>query len=275
MTYSNYHSRRTPGFLRYIADLLRFRHLCWNLVGSDLRARFRRSRLGILWAVIQPLAFSLLIAWAWGVIFKSQSYWDYAVYVFSGMLVWEYVSNTFVGAMESLTGSVGYLRQARIPFFVFQARVPLTGVVVFCAGQLGLFGMVGALQLFPAPGIHLLYLAAYPVVLVAVLTPAAIILSILGAKFRDLKHIVQIGLQAVFFVSPVMLDRSVFLDERLTILQYLNPMVPLLDMLRGPLFDGRVWSTESMVTIAIWGGALWIFAFTYAVRSGRRLVFAL
>jgi lipopolysaccharide transport system permease protein len=275
MSYSNYQIRKVPGFVRYISDLLRFRHLCWNLVGSDLRARFRRSRLGILWAVIQPLSFSLLIAWAWGTIFQQQSYWEYTVYVFAGMLVWDYVGNTLLGSMDSLVSSVGYLRQARVPFFIFQARVPLTGTVVFVAGLFGLLGLVAALQMFPALGLHLLLIPAFPLVLIAFFLPVAVIFSVLGARFRDMRHIVGIGMQALFFVSPVMLDRSLFLGDRLGILQYANPIVPLLDMIRGPVLDGRVWSNQEMLVVGIWGLSLWAAAFVVAMRAGRKLVFAL
>src|SRR5579871_5700577 len=131
MSYANYHSRKMPAPLRYVADLFRYRHLCWNLVGSDLRARFRRSYLGILWAIIQPLAYSLVIAWAWGAIFHAPNYWSFAVYVFSGMLVWEYFNSTLIVSLDGLISAIGYLRQSRIPFFVFQLRVPLTAAVIF------------------------------------------------------------------------------------------------------------------------------------------------
>lgn len=275
MSYSNYHSRRVPSFVRYLADLFRFRHLCWNLVGSDLRARFRRTKLGVLWAVIQPLSFALLIAWAWGAIFQSQGYWDYAVYVFAGILVWEYIGNTVNGSMDALTGAVGYLRQARIPFFVFQARVPLSGFVVFLAGIVGLLLMVAALQKFPEPGPHLFLIAAYPFLLVAVFMPLAIVFSVLGAMFRDLRHIVQIALQALFFVSPVMIDRTVFASERLSVLQYANPMVPLLDMLRGPVLDGRMWTNQEVFIVSSWAAGFWALALLVGMRANRKLVFAL
>lgn len=275
MSYSNYQSRRVPGFVRYLADLMRFRHLCFNLVASDLRSRFRRSRLGILWAVIQPLSYALLIAWAWGTIFQSKTYWEFAVYVFSGMLVWEYVQNAINGSLDALTNAVGYLRQSRVPFFVFQARVPLAGTVTFLAGVLGLLVMLGILQMFPAPGLHLLLLLAYPLVLIAFFLPIAVIFSVIGAKFRDLKHIVQISMQALFFISPIMIDRHFFTEDRLSVLQYANPLVPLLDMLRGPLLEGRMWTVQELVVVGTWGGTIWLVCFFVAIRASRKIVFAL
>lgn len=275
MSYSNYQSRKLPGFVRYLADLMRFRHLCWNLVASDLRSRFRRSRIGVLWAVIQPLAYSLLIAWAWGTIFKSQTYWEFALFVFSGMLVWDYVSTVINVSMDGLTGAVGYLRQSRVPFLVFQARVPLSSIVTFVFGLVGFLVLQAALQMTPPPGPHLLLVLAYPAVLIAFFLPVAVIFSVLGAQLRDLRHIVQICLQAVFFLSPVMIERHFFSDTRLAVLQYANPVVPLLDMLRAPLIEARWWTQQEMLVVSCWGAGLWIVCVLVSARAGRKIVFAL
>lgn len=275
MSYSNYQSRKIPGFVQYAADLLRYRHLCWNLVGSDIRSRFRRSYLGILWAVIQPLAYSLLIAWAWGSIFKAANYWEFAVYVFSGMLVWEYFANTLIGSLEGLTGAVGYIRQARIPLFVFQARVPFSGLVTFLCALVGLALMLAALQMLPPIGVHLLLIPAFIGMMVMFMLPVSVIFSVLGAQLRDLKHIMGLAIQALFFLSPVMLSRATLDQPHLAILKYLNPMVPLLDMFRAPVLHGTMWNEQSVIIVCVWGAALWVIAFIVAARAGRRIVFAI
>jgi lipopolysaccharide transport system permease protein len=280
MSYANYHSRRVPSFISYMANLLRYRHLCWNLVGSDLRSRFRRSYLGILWAIIQPLGYSLIIAWAWGTIFGAANYWSFAVYVYSGMLVWEYFQNCVNGSLDGLMNAVGYLRQARIPLFVFQLRVPLTGLVTLFFGLIGLFLMMGALSLFglfsfPAPGLHLLLLPAFFGVLVLFMTPVAMIFSVLGAQLRDLKHIMSLVLQVLFFLSPVMMTRNMLDTPQLEILKTINPMVPILDMLRDPLLHGQYWSQQAGLTVSLWGAGLWIAAAIVAGRAGRKVVFAI
>ena len=275
MSYANYQSRALPDFVRYIADLMRYRHLCWNLVGSDLRARFRRSKLGILWAVIQPLGYSLIIAWAWGVIFKVSNYWAFATYVYSGMLVWDFFSNTVMGGLDGLIGATGYLRQARIPLLVFQTRVPLSGGVNFLFGMIGLGVMMTALQLWSAPGPHLLLVPASLLFLLLFLLPLTIVLSILGTQFRDLKHIMGLALQALFFLSPVMIQREFLNSKELAVLKYVNPLVPLIDLFRAPLLQGDYWRTDAIITICIWISVMWTLAIILSTNIGRRVVFSL
>jgi lipopolysaccharide transport system permease protein len=275
MSYANYHSRQAPAFLGYLAALLRYRHLCWNLVGSDLRSRFRRSYLGILWAVIQPLGYSLVIAWAWGTLFGSQSFWSFCIYVFSGMLVWEYFQNTINISLETLLNSSGYLRQARIPLFIFQLRVPMTGMVTLTTGLLGLMVLETVLGMMPPPGLHLLLIPAFLVILLAFMTPLAIIFSVLGAQLRDLKHIMGLILQALFFLSPVMMARNVIDMPHLAVLNFINPLVSLLDLLRDPLLHGLYWKQQTLITVSIWGAALWALAGVLAAQAGRKLVFSI
>ena len=275
MSYANYHTQKLPAPLRYLADLLRYRHLCWNLVGSDLRSRFRRSKLGILWAVLQPLGYSLVIAWAWGAIFHDSDYWGFAIYVFAGMLVWEYFTNTVMVSLEGLMAAVGYLRQSRIPFLVFQARVPLTGLVIFCNGLLGLFILMLVLGRFPMPGQHLLLLPIYIAILPMFMLPLAIIASVVGAQMRDLKHIMTLALQALFFLSPVMMKHEAMDPGRLAFLRHANPIVPLLDMLRDTVMYSKMWDPGDVITVSVWGAILWAVAGVVAMRSGRKIVFAI
>lgn len=272
--YVNYHGRWASPAIRYISDLLRYRHLCWNLVGSDLRSRFRRSYLGLFWAMLQPIGYSLVIAWAWHTIFKSEDFWAFGLYVFSGMLVWEYFSTTTMSSLDSLINSAGYLRQARVPLFVFQIRAPLSGIVIFYIGVAGLLLMQLALGKLPPLGLHLLLIPAYGIVLLAFFIPVALLLSVVGTQLRDLKHIMTLGIQVLFFLSPVMMDRGMMDQGQLIILTFLNPLVPLIDMIRDPALYGVLWQRSDVISIAIWTALIWFVAIVTMARTGRKVVFA-
>ena len=62
MSYRNYLIAPPKAFNppRYVQELLRYRHLSVNLMASDIRSRFRRSRLGVLWAIIQPMVYAMV-----------------------------------------------------------------------------------------------------------------------------------------------------------------------------------------------------------------------
>lgn len=275
MTYVNIRQRQMPFVIRYVGDLLAYRHLAFSLVGSDLRSRFRRSQVGILWAIIQPLAFSMMIALVWGSVFNTDSYWQFAVYVFSGMIVWEYFTSVVSVSQDALINAEGYLKQTRVPFFIFQVRTPLTSMVVFLLGVVGLQILILTLEELPPIGEHVFLIPVFPVVLLLFAIPLATILSIASTQFRDIKYISQILVQALFFVSPVMIGREILARPELEFLAYLNPMVPLIGLFRAPIIDGAMWGQTELFTMVAWIFGLWVLAIYMSVRAGRRLIFAI
>ena len=275
MSYVNYNVRQFPFVIRYVADLVRFRHLCWNLAGSDLRSRFRRSRLGILWATIQPLTFSLMIAFVWGSIFQAEDYWSFAAYVFSGMLVWEYFSTTTLGALDALSNSSGYLRQQRIPFLIFQLRGPIVSSVIFIAGFVGLVILLTAIGELPPLGLHLLLVPATLGIAFMFMLPMSILMSVAGTQYRDLRYITTLLLQAMFFLTPVMLKRDFLEKPPLDLLNFINPAVPLFNLFRAPILYGEYWNVRDLLVILCWIAGMWVAAIAVSVIFGRRVVFAL
>lgn len=275
MSYVNVQGRRRPFVVRYAADLLSFRHLAWNLVGSDLRSRFRRSYLGVLWAIIQPLCFALTIAAVWRSVFNMPDYWDFAIYLFSGILLWDYFSSTVLVSQDSFSAAEGYLRQTRIPLFVFQIRAPLTGMVVLIFGIMGLFGLQAVLGKFPPPGLHLLLIPAFLALFLMFAFGISMICSVVGTQFRDMKYISAVVVQGLFFLSPVMLDRGILTRPELSFLQFVNPMTPMIDLFRAPVLRGELWPPQELYTALIWIAALWVAGLILSARTGRRIVFAL
>ncbi len=276
MGYVNIQNGRKESFLGgYFGDLLKYRHLAFNLVSSDLRARFRRSYFGILWAVAQPLAFSLVLGYVWGSLFRYESVWEFALYIFCGMLIWEYFSTNVLVSQEAIIGAEGYLRQARIPFLAFQLRTPMSAMVILWAGCVGLLIFMAALGKLPPLGPHLLQAPAYFALLFLFMAPLSISLSILGVRFRDLRYMSIIAVQALFFVSPVMLGREMLEKPELAFLKLGNPMVPLIDMFRALTIDARMWRMSELVTLGAWIAGLWVVAIVLASTNSRKLVYAL
>lgn len=275
MSYVNVQDRRLPFVLRYLGDLMTYRHLCWNLVTSDLRSRFRRTQLGVLWAVIQPLVMALLIAAVWGALQRSVTYWEFALYVFTGQVAFELFSTAFGGGQYALVHAAGFVKQARIPFFIFQLRIMLSAVVMFFFALIGVFLFAVASGQPPAFGPNLLLIPAYVVVAVLFCVPIIIIMSIVGALFRDVGHISVLIERAIFLLSPVMLPREILDQPQLKFLEFVNPIVPFLDMFRDPVMYGKLWDPQDVVVMSIWIVGLWGIALTTAISSGRRVVFAI
>jgi lipopolysaccharide transport system permease protein len=275
MSYVNDQYGRLPGAIRYLAALIAYRHLCWNLVGSNLRARFRRSHLGILWALLQPLAVAMMIAAVWGGLHQKATFWEFAAYIFTGFVVFELFSNSFQTGQDSLASASGFVRQARIPFLIFQVRTVLTALVVFLVALPGALLVAGVVTGGANIGPQLVLVPAFLGVAFFFMLPIVITMSIVGAMFRDVRHISQLVERALFLMSPVMLPREILEQPQLRFLEFVNPLVSFIDMFRDPILYGKFWNTQDMIVISIWIAIFWVVAIYAATSVGRKIVFAL
>src|SRR5688572_26566963 len=106
--YSEFDSTEHKGldiFLRRnLHDLILYRHAIYNFITSKLRARYRRSAIGFLWSLLNPLFTMTIMAIVFSSIFQS-SITNFSIYLFSGLLPWTLISNSVLtGSMSIILG---------------------------------------------------------------------------------------------------------------------------------------------------------------------------
>lgn len=249
----------------YIADVWRARHFWWHLALADLRTRWRRSFLGALWSILQPLGMTLLLTAVFSRIFGSDVT-KYAPYIFSGMITWEYVVSTVTNGSLAFVQADAYIRQTRRPLAIYTLRSALTGIMVFALASTGL--VIWSLLVMPENfgWTWLAALAIFPLLL-ATGWGVASFLAYFATRFRDIPHALGLVMQALWFVSPVYFEADVFRKAGLAALVDWNPVYHLLEIVRAPLLRGE-WPTAANFAWALglaagFGLAAWL--------AGRRL----
>lgn len=259
-----------------LAELWRYRHLCLHLANADLQSRFRRSALGVVWALIHPLAFTLLYALVLSNVFK-QDFLSFSVYVFAGLILWDVIASSLTLGSHSIINAAGYLKQSPIPMILFPIRTCLTIMFVFLIGVLSfaIFVVIGSVLFGLAAGITLNWLWALPVAfaLFFFAVPLAAITAHLNVHFRDTQQVLVILTQAIWFSSPVFFAREIFDAPELRLWATINPVVAFCDVFRDPLVYGRMPERADWIVIAVWIVVAWISAAWVSAASGRKAVF--
>src|SRR5262245_15775163 len=99
-------------------ELFRYRDLIWALVARDLKVRYRRSVIGFMWSMLQPLLTLSVMTIVFSFMFKFELY-NYPVYALSGILFWNFFSQSIVASMNSLKGHAHVLQKLPVPMAVF------------------------------------------------------------------------------------------------------------------------------------------------------------
>jgi lipopolysaccharide transport system permease protein len=233
----------------YLLGIYESRYFWIHLAFADLRSKWRRSFLGVAWSIIQPLGMTMLLAVVFGRLFH-QNIVDYAPYILSGMITWDFFTSTLTGGSLSFVQADAYIKQNRHPLAIYTLRTTLTSLIVLMMASLSLFGWVLVMspQMFGWS-----WLAAplmFPMAALIV-WPLATCLAYIGARFRDLPHALALIMTAMYFVSPIYFDVKLFRSGGLDALVDYNPIYHLLEILRAPLLRGEWPSAANFSMCAI------------------------
>lgn len=217
-------------------ELYRYRDLVFTLVARDLKVRYRRSALGFLWTMLQPLLYMLVLHLVFSSIFRYEVD-NYPVYALAGLLFWNFFQQTIVSSMNSLRGNAQLLRKVAVPAEVFPLATVLSGVVNLLLATVPLFliMVVTGHSFTPA----LLFLPVSMVIAALFTLGAGLLLSPMAVFFGDVVELVGVLLQLLFFLTPVMYPLSI-IPERLAWAVRFNPMRSVLEVFRDPIFYGKV-----------------------------------
>ena len=229
-------AQRPPPFVDELIQLLRYRDLIWLMVGNILKNRYKRSMLGIFWMLLNPLLQTIVLAVAFGALFKS-ALPHYPVYLLSGLLAWSFMTQTTQYTMGVMATGSGLLKRIYIPRATYVVAVVGNGLINFLISILPLALIVLALR-HPLSA-SWLFLPVSILLLTVFTLGLALLLSTASVFFNDSIDIYQIVVQAGFFLTPIMYPPSV-LPETLSGWMVLNPFFLMIELFRTPIYASAV-----------------------------------
>lgn len=232
----------------YLKQVWAARYFWWNLAMSDLRSRWRRSFFGVLWSILQPLGLTALLALVFSRLFHADI-GAYAPYILSGVIFWEFVGASLTNGALCFVQAEPYIKQCKHPLAIYPLRIVLGAMVVMMMGAVPL--VIWALVTMPQ-NFGLCWIAVLSFVPLAALTawPLSTLMAYTGVRFRDLPHAMGLILQALWFVSPVYFEESLFRRGGLGLLVDVNPIYHFLQLLRAPLLQGA-WPTAANYAVVV------------------------
>lgn len=229
-------ANRPPSVIDEFIQLVRYRNLVFLLVENILKNRYKRSVLGIFWMLLNPLLQTIVLTIAFGTIFKS-SLPNYAVYLLTGLLAWNFVTQTTQYAMSTMAYGGGLLKKIYIPRATYIVAAVGNGFINLLVS----IGSLVIIIVFLAHPITVawLFLPVSILILTIFALGFALLLSTASVFFTDTIDIYQVLVQALFFLTPIMYPPSI-LPTELGQLLGLNPFVILIEIFRIPIYDNHL-----------------------------------
>jgi len=244
-----------------IGDVWRHRELLYLLAWRDYKVRYRQTIIGIAWAIFQPLMAMLAFVFIFGKFNQiTDNGINYALFVYSGLVIWQFFSNSVSEASTSLVQSSQMITKIYFPRII----VPLAKIVTqFIDLGLSLVILAALMIYFHSFPTFVGLISVIPIVILLGIVSASIgiILSAFNVKYRDVQYALPYFIQMGLFFSPVIYS-SASLGKYQWLLN-LNPITGIINAFRSALFSLPVsWTSigiSCLITLMLFMAGMYYF----------------
>jgi ABC-type polysaccharide/polyol phosphate export permease len=254
--------------MRKVAEIYRYRELLKNLTINELKLRYRRSALGFLWTMLNPLLTMIVLSLVFSTVMRFNIK-DYTVLLLAGLLPWLFFSQSVTNSLMSVVAKGDLLKKVYFP----KALIPLSAVLAcllnFLLSLVPLFIVVAVLGHTVSPAMVFLPVAVVLMTLFA--CGFAFLFSCLNVFFRDFTHMTDVLLSAWFYLSPIIYRVDMVPDQFRAAFHW-NPMLYLLECFRIPIYDGRFPPAHVVSIAAASAVVAFVAGFAIFVRFERHFI---
>jgi ABC-type polysaccharide/polyol phosphate export permease len=219
------------------------------MVRRDILTRYKRSVLGVAWTMLNPLGISIVLAVVFSSVFGGADK-SYPVYVLSGLIAWNFFSQTTNAAIVNLVWGGGLLNRIYIPRTVFAVSAIGTGLVNLL---LSLVPLIIVMLFFNIPLTPSLLILPIPILFLAMFSLGlGLFISSLAIYYSDVAEMYQIVLMAWFYLSPVIFTDDFLPPQVLAVIKIVNPMYHLINLFRAPIYEGRIPDLTEFLVSGLW-----------------------
>ena len=262
--------------MSYGRELIATRELLLNLTMREVKGQYRRTVLGQLWSIINPLATMVVYTLVFSFLLRSEppagdpSGLDvYALWLMCGLLPWNFVSQSLSGSMATLIGNAGLIKKVYFPRELLPFSLVLSldvsfliemGVLVLFIAVLG-SSVVGVLPWLIPALLLVVAISAYA-------AGIGLMLAVANVYFRDVQYLFTILLNLWFYATPIVYPLSLVEDKApagwMVTLYKANPMVEFVGIFRSLLYDWTMPGMASVAYVLVWSvgiffAGLWVF----------------
>jgi len=230
----------------YIQNFLRFQPLLVELVARDIKIKYRRSVLGVLWTLLNPLLMMIILSVVFSNLFKFDIE-NFPLYLLSGQVVFNFYSDATNSSMNAIIGSAGLIKKIYVPKYLFVLSRVLSSIINVLASFSALILVMLALRVELEWPILFVW---YPMITLMIFSlGVGLFLAATTVKFRDIQHLYSVFITALTYLTPVIYPMSI-LPGWLYKIVLLNPITNYLQMFRGCMIN-NMFPTLSQVIVAL------------------------
>ena len=254
--------------MKLLNDLYQYRELLKTNVQKEIRGKYKGAWLGILWSFLNPLLMLRVYSIVFPYIMRVQIP-NYTMFLMTALMPWNFFTQTIAGSSFAVIAAGNILKKVYFPREILPISVVLSNAVNFCIT----FIIIIIFLLFSGIGIswHILLIPVILLVQMLLLFGIAFILSSLTVYARDVEHIVNVIVMALFYGTPIVYTLDM-LPSKFQALLYLNPMTSIIDAYRSVLYYHQLPNFFQLGLIALVSIIIFMFGLSVFRKLQRNFV---
>ena len=224
-----------------LGELWRSRDLIMLFVRRDFVSVYKQTILGPLWYLIQPILTTIVFTFIFGNIAKLPTGGlPQFLFYMSGTVVWSYFSTCITKTSDTFITNTNLFGKVYFPRLAVPISILISTLIAFAIQFVFFLVFMGYFALGGSkihPNIWILFTPVLLVLMAGLGLGLGIIISSLTTKYRDLRFLVQFGVQLMMYATPVLLPISSF-PQRFRWIVLANPMTPIIETFRYAFLGG-------------------------------------
>lgn len=218
---------------KYIDNLLHYRYLLGQLVKKGIKLKYRRSYLGIVWSLLEPLLTMIVLTLVFGTLYGNTDH-TFPVYILSGRLIYSFYSLATKTCLRSIRANSGMIKKVYVPKYLYPLSSVLYNYVIFLISLVVLVAVMIVFRIYPT--VYLLQ-AFYPLLILVVLSyGCGMILATIGVYFRDMEYLWGVFLMVIMYTSAIFYYPERIINSGYGWILKVNPVFAIVQCFRSALF---------------------------------------
>ncbi len=214
-------------------ELWEYRDLLYFFSWRDTKVRYKQTAIGIVWAVLQPFLTMIIFTVFFGQVAGiSSGDIPYPIFTYTGLLFWQYFSNSLTSAGNSLVANQQIIQKIFFPRLILPLASTFVHLIDFFFAVLIFIGLMIYYQYTPTLMGLLLVIPALLITFLS-FSGLGLLLAAINVKYRDVRYALPFFIQILIFVTPVIYPTKILGAQQW--LLYLNPMTGVIETMRAGL----------------------------------------
>ena len=232
---------------KYVDNFMQYRFLLSELVKKGIKLKYRRSYLGMIWSMLEPLLTMIVLTIVFGTLYGNTDR-TFPVYILTGRLLYSFFSQSTKAALKSIRQNSAMIKKVYVPKYLFVISRVFSSFINLMASFTALLLVMMAMR----SELHwTVMLSPIPLMLLVLFSlGVGMILSAVTVKFRDIMHLYSVFLTALTYLTPVIYPMSI-LPGWLYKIVMLNPLTNILMMFRDVMINNMVFSIGQLIVAVV------------------------